>query len=41
MRSVVIESETREEVMGEMEERIREMEKRFARRLMNEVRLSY
>jgi kinesin family member 20 len=41
MRSAVIEAETREEVMGEMEERIREMEKRFARRLMNEVRLSY
>jgi kinesin family member 20 len=41
MRSAVIEAETREEVMGEMEERIREMEKRFAMRLMNEVRLSY
>ncbi|KAH9982702.1 P-loop containing nucleoside triphosphate hydrolase protein [Lactifluus volemus] len=40
MRSVVIEAETREEVMGEMEERIREMEKRFARRLMNEVELN-
>ena len=40
MRSAVIEAETREEVMREMEERVREMEKRFARRLMNEVRLS-
>ena len=38
MRSAVIEAETREEVMREMEERVREMEKRFARRLMNEVR---
>ena len=37
MRSAVIEAETREEVMGEMEERISEIEKRFARRLMNEV----
>jgi kinesin family member 20 len=36
-RSSVIEAETREEVMREMEERISEMEKRFARRLMNEV----
>jgi kinesin family member 20 len=41
MRSAVIEAEIREEVMREMEERIREMEKRFARRLMNEVCLSY
>ena len=40
MRSAVIEAETREEVMREMEDRIGEMEKRFARRLMNEVRLS-
>lgn len=40
MRSAVIEAETREEVMREMEERISEIEKRFARRLMNEVRLS-
>jgi hypothetical protein len=40
MRSVVIEAETREEVMREMEDRIGEIEKRFARRLMNEVRLS-
>ncbi|KAI9511778.1 kinesin-domain-containing protein [Russula earlei] len=40
MRSAVIEAETRKEVMREMEERIREMEKRFARRLMNEVELN-
>lgn len=40
MRSAVIEAETREEVMREMEERIGEMEQRFARRLMNEVCLS-
>ncbi len=39
MRSAVIEAETREEVMHEMEERILEIEKRFTRRLMNEVRL--
>jgi kinesin family protein 20 len=39
MRSAVTEAETREEVMREMEERIGEMERRFARRLMNEVRL--
>lgn len=40
MRSAVVEAETREEVMREMEERISEIEKRFARRLINEVRLS-
>ena len=40
MRSAVIEAETREEVMREMEERIMEIEKRFTRRLMNEVRLA-
>jgi kinesin family protein 20 len=40
MRSAVIEAETREEVMREMEERIQEIEKRFTRRLMNEVRFS-
>ena len=39
MRSAVVEAETREEVMREMEERIQEIEKRFTRRLMNEVRL--
>lgn len=40
MRSAVVEAETREEVMREMEERIGEIEKRFTRRLMNEVRVS-
>ncbi|KAH9081853.1 kinesin-domain-containing protein [Lactarius deliciosus] len=40
MRSAVIEAETREEVMREMEERISEIEKRFTRRLMNEVELN-
>ena len=40
MRCAVVEAETREGVMRDMEERIREMETRFARRLMNEVRLS-
>jgi hypothetical protein len=40
MRSAVVEAETREEVMHEMEERILEIEKRFTRRLMNEVRLA-
>ncbi|KAI0001801.1 P-loop containing nucleoside triphosphate hydrolase protein [Russula vinacea] len=40
MRSAVVEAETREEVMREMEERIGEIEKRFTRRLMNEVELN-
>ncbi|KAI0274873.1 P-loop containing nucleoside triphosphate hydrolase protein [Gloeopeniophorella convolvens] len=40
MRSAVVEAETRQEVMREMEERIQEIEKRFARRLMNEVELN-
>ena len=40
MRCAVVEAETREEVMRDMEDQIREMETRFARRLMNEVRLS-
>ncbi|KAF8272945.1 P-loop containing nucleoside triphosphate hydrolase protein [Lactarius quietus] len=40
MRSAVIEAETREEVMREMEGRILEIEKRFTRRLMNEVELN-
>lgn len=40
MRCAIIEAETREEVMQEMEERIRNMEKMFARRLMNEVSTS-
>ncbi|KAI0308027.1 P-loop containing nucleoside triphosphate hydrolase protein [Multifurca ochricompacta] len=40
MRGAVVEAEIREEVMREMEGRIREMEKRFARRLMSEVELN-
>jgi kinesin family protein 20 len=40
MRSAVVEAETREEVMREMEERIQEIEKRSTRRLMKEVRFS-
>lgn len=37
MRSAVIEAETREEVMKEMEERMLAMEKKFALRLRKEV----
>ena len=37
MRCATIEAETREEVMKEMEERMRSIEKMYARRLMNEV----
>ncbi|KAA1468476.1 kinesin-domain-containing protein [Dentipellis sp. KUC8613] len=37
MRCAIIEADTREEVMQEMEHRIHNMEKMFARRLMNEV----
>ncbi|KAJ8517057.1 hypothetical protein ONZ45_g5728 [Pleurotus djamor] len=37
LKCAVIEAETREEVMKEMEERMRQMEKMYARRLMNEV----
>jgi kinesin family member 20 len=39
MRCAIIEAETREEVMREMEERMRSMEKLYERRLMNEVML--
>jgi len=39
MRCALIEAETREEVMREMEERMRVMETMYSRRLMNEVRL--
>lgn len=38
MRCAIIEAETREEVMREMEERMRNMEQMYSRRLMNEVR---
>jgi kinesin family protein 20 len=37
MRCAVIEAETREEVMKEMEDRMRNMETLYTRRLMNEV----
>jgi hypothetical protein len=37
MRCATVEVETREEVMREMEERMRSMERMFARRLTNEV----
>ncbi|KAF8898450.1 P-loop containing nucleoside triphosphate hydrolase protein [Infundibulicybe gibba] len=37
MRCAVIEAETREEVMREMEERMRSMEQIYSRRLMNEL----
>ncbi|KIM85470.1 hypothetical protein PILCRDRAFT_817501 [Piloderma croceum F 1598] len=40
MRCAIIEAETREEVMKEMEERMRSVEKMYARRLMNEVERS-
>ena len=38
MRCAVIEAETREEVMREMEERMFNMERVFAKRLKSEVR---
>lgn len=37
MRCALVEAETREEVMEEMEERMHDMEKMFKRRLMKEV----
>jgi len=37
MRCATIEAETREEVMQEMEERMRAVERLYAKRLMNEV----
>jgi hypothetical protein len=37
MRCAIIEAETREEVMREMEERMRNMEGMYSRRLMTEV----
>lgn len=40
MRCALIEAETREEVMREMEERMRMMEEKYSRRLMNEVCLT-
>lgn len=38
MRSTAVEIEVREEVMKEMEERMREVEKMYSKRLMSEVR---
>jgi kinesin family protein 20 len=37
MRCAIIEAETREEVIREMEERMRSMERVYAKRLMDEV----
>lgn len=37
MRCAIIEAETRDEVMKEMEERMHSIEKMYARRLMSEV----
>lgn len=37
MRCALVEAETREEVMSEMEERMRHMETMFRKRLANEV----
>ena len=37
MRCAIIEADTREEVMREMEARMRAMEQMYSRRLMNEV----
>lgn len=38
MRCVIVEAETREDVMKEMEERMREIEKTYSQRLMSEVK---
>ena len=38
MRCAIIEAETREEVIQEMEERMQQMEKMYTRRLMKQVR---
>ncbi|PCH33338.1 kinesin-domain-containing protein [Wolfiporia cocos MD-104 SS10] len=40
MRAAIVEAETREEVMQEMQERMRSMEEMFTRRLMKEVEQS-
>lgn len=37
MRCAIVEAETREEVMQEMEQRMRDMEEMYTRRLMKEV----
>jgi len=41
MRCIIVEAETREDVMKEMEERMREIEKTYNQRLMSEVRLQH
>lgn len=38
MRCVIVEAETREDVMKEMEARMREIEKTYSQRLMSEVK---
>ena len=40
MRCALIEAETREEVLREMEERMRKMEAMYSRRLMSEVKVT-
>lgn len=37
LRCAIIEAETREDVMKEMEERMREIQKTYSQRLMSEV----
>jgi kinesin family protein 20 len=37
MRCAIIEAETREEVMQEMEERMRNMERMYMKRIMDEI----
>lgn len=39
MRCALIEAETRDEVLREMEARMRKMEEMYSRRLMNEVKI--
>ena len=41
MRCAIIEADTREEVMREMEDRMRAMEQMYSRRLMKEVSCIY
>jgi kinesin family protein 20 len=40
MRCAITEAETREEVMEEMEERMRNMEKMYQKRIMDEVEMN-
>jgi len=39
MRCALIEAETREEILREMDERMRKMEAMYSRRLMSEVKI--